>query len=66
VTPSDRNHPHPADTILDEEDKPMKARILLLTALFTIAAAVAAFAQGLPSTKPEQVGFSSERLQRLM
>jgi len=44
----------------------MKARILLLTALFTIATAVAAFAQSLPSAKPEQVGFSAERLQRVI
>jgi len=44
----------------------MKARILLLAALFTISTAVAAFAQSLPSAKPEQVGLSSERLQRLM
>ena len=44
----------------------MRARILLLTALFTIATAVAAFAQSLPSAKPEQVGFSSERLQRVI
>jgi CubicO group peptidase (beta-lactamase class C family) len=44
----------------------MRARILLLTALFTIATAVAAFAQSLPSAKPEQVGFSAERLQRLI
>jgi CubicO group peptidase (beta-lactamase class C family) len=44
----------------------MKARILLLAALFTIATTVAAFAQSLPAAKPEQVGLSSERLQRLM
>jgi CubicO group peptidase (beta-lactamase class C family) len=44
----------------------MRARILLLTALFTIATAVAAFAQSLPSAKPEQVGFSAERLQRVI
>jgi CubicO group peptidase (beta-lactamase class C family) len=44
----------------------MKARILLLAALFTISTAVAAFAQSLPSAKPEQVGLSSERLKRLM
>ena len=44
----------------------MKARILLLAALFTISTAVTAFAQSLPGTKPEQVGLSSERLQRLM
>jgi len=44
----------------------MKARILLLAAVFTISTAVAAFAQSLPSAKPEQVGLSSERLQRLM
>ena len=44
----------------------MKARILLLAALFTISTAVAAFAQSLPSAKPEQVGLSSERLQRLL
>jgi len=44
----------------------MKARILLLAAFFTFATAVAAFAQSLPSAKPEQVGLSSERLQRLM
>jgi CubicO group peptidase (beta-lactamase class C family) len=44
----------------------MKARIMLLAALFTIATTVAAFAQSLPVAKPEQVGLSSERLQRLM
>ena len=44
----------------------MKARTLVLAALFTISTAVAAFAQSLPSAKPEQVGLSSERLQRLM
>src|SRR5262247_2132151 len=44
----------------------MKARILLLAAFFTFATAVAAFAQSLPSAKPEQVGFSSERLQRVI
>src|SRR5262247_4589372 len=43
----------------------MKARILLLAALFTISTAVAAFAQSLPSAKPEQVGLSSERLQKI-
>src|SRR5215831_14874091 len=40
----------------------MRARILLLTTLFTIATA----AQSLPSAKPEQVGFSAERLQRVI
>src|SRR5215475_14114169 len=44
----------------------MKARILLLAALFNISTAVAAFAQSLPSAKPEQVGLSPEGLQRLM
>ena len=44
----------------------MKARILLLAAFFTISTAGAAFAQSLSSAKPEQVGLSSERLQRLM
>src|SRR5262249_60532898 len=44
----------------------MKVRILMLAALFTIATSVAAFAQSLPSVKPEQVGMSSERLQRLL
>jgi len=44
----------------------MKARILLLATVFTIATTVAAFAQSLPAAKPEQVGLSSERLQRLM
>ena len=44
----------------------MKARTLALAALFIISAAVAASAQSLPSAKPEQVGLSSERLQRLM
>jgi CubicO group peptidase (beta-lactamase class C family) len=43
----------------------MRFKALLLAALLCVTAAAAAFAQSLPSAKPEQVGLSSERLQRL-
>jgi CubicO group peptidase (beta-lactamase class C family) len=43
----------------------MKVRVMLLAALLCLISAVAVQAQSLPSVKPEQVGLSSERLQRI-
>jgi CubicO group peptidase (beta-lactamase class C family) len=43
----------------------MRFKALMLAALLCVTAAGAAFAQSLPSAKPEQVGLSPERLQRL-
>ena len=43
----------------------MKVKVMLLAALLCLISAVAVQAQSLPSAKPEQVGLSSERLQRI-
>ena len=43
----------------------MRVNVMLLAALLYLSTAVAAEAQSLPSVKPEQVGLSSERLQRI-
>lgn len=43
----------------------MRVKALLATALLYLIAAVTVEAQSLPSAKPEQVGLSSERLQRI-
>ena len=44
----------------------MKAKIGCLAMVAVLLTAALAFAQGLPTAKPEQVGLSSERLGRLM
>jgi CubicO group peptidase (beta-lactamase class C family) len=43
----------------------MKVKVMLLGALLCLITSVAVQAQSLPSAKPEQVGLSSERLQRI-
>jgi len=43
----------------------MKRSVALLTLVGLLFLAVAAWAQGLPTAKPEEVGLSSERLQRV-
>src|ERR1700682_4396276 len=43
----------------------MKVKVMLLAILLCLISAVAVQAQSLPSAKPEQVGLSSERLQRI-
>ncbi len=43
----------------------MRAKVMLLAGLLYLITTVAVEAQSLPSAKPEQVGLSSERLQRI-
>ena len=43
----------------------MRIRSLVLASLLTLSLAAAAWAQALPTAKPEQVGLGSERLDRI-
>ena len=43
----------------------MKQRVVLLTLITLVLLTSIAGAQGLPAAKPEQVGLSSERLERV-